>query len=143
MNPFFEQYIDGTEVAPVAQAFMTLGLGVSSSKNERPSFGATLRQEGGKVIVKGIRAESAAEEGGLSPNDEIIGYNGYRVDQSAVEQWLNGLAAGQSFKLLVSRDEKLFELSFTMTNYAKTQFQLSLPKESNSKVNYWLRTTSK
>jgi predicted metalloprotease with PDZ domain len=143
MNPFFEQYVDGTEVAPVAKAFMTLGLGVSTSKNERPSFGATLRQEGGKVIVKGVRAGSAAEDGGLSPNDEIIGYNGYRVDQSAVEQWLNGLAAGQSFKLLVSRDEKLFELAFTMTNYAKMQFQLSLPKESNSKVNYWLRTTSK
>jgi predicted metalloprotease with PDZ domain len=143
MNSFFEMYVDGTEVAPISASFMSLGLGVGTSKSERPSFGASLRQEGGKVIVKGIRSASAAEDGGLSPNDEIIGYNGYRVDQSLIEEWLNGLNAGQSFKLLVSRDEKLFELTFTMSNYAKSQFQLSLPKDPNPLVNYWLRTARK
>ena len=67
-------------------------------------------QSGGKVIVKNVRAGSAAEEAGLSVNDEIIGCNGFRVDQADFDGMVNSANTGDEVNVLVARDELLFEL---------------------------------
>ncbi|MEY4602732.1 MAG: hypothetical protein RIT43_24 [Bacteroidota bacterium] len=141
MDEFFRKYVFGTEVAPLQEVFKKVGLQVEETGVARPSFGASLRQEGGKVIVRGIRSGSAAEQAGISVNDEIIGCNGYRIDQGALEQFTGGLSSGETFSLLISRDEKLMNISVTMTDYFKPQFAFkNLNDPQGEKLrNYWLR----
>jgi predicted metalloprotease with PDZ domain len=142
MKPFFAKYINGTETPNFNSIFEPIGLGVEYIGVSRPSFGANFSQSGGMLTVSRIRSNSTAENGGLSVKDEIIGCNGYRVNQSDLDKVIDNLSVGQIFKLLVSRDNVLFELSFKMENYERPQFEV-VPKndgERSKLLEYWLRT---
>ena len=141
MNDFFKKYIDGTEIIPFADYFSKVGVTVKQNALTRASFGATVQNSGGKVIIKSIRANSAAEDAGLSVNDEVIGCNGYRVDQAMLEGIMNGLEVNEEVELLLSRDEILFSVNVKITNYTRPQFILTPTNsvEEAAKFNYWLR----
>jgi predicted metalloprotease with PDZ domain len=113
---------------------------VSYVGKAQASFGASLAQENGKCTVKSIRSASTAEEGGLSVFDEIIALNGYRIDQAKLEGSLAGFKPGDRFELLVSRDEKLMNLSFQLQTYERPAYALEQPASKNNLFDYWLRT---
>jgi predicted metalloprotease with PDZ domain len=143
MDDFFAKYVDGTEVTPLNETFGLLGINVESVGYAKPSLGTSLREDGGKVIVRSIRSNSSAENAGLSVNDEIIGCNGYRVDQKAFENFVAGLSAGDKFSILISRDEILLELEVSIENYLKPQYVFKVNASDAKKTqlrNYWLRT---
>ena len=141
MTIFFKKYIDGTEIIPFADYFSKVGVTVKQNALTRASFGATVQNSGGKVIIKSIRANSAAEDAGLSVNDEVIGCNGYRVDQAMLDGIMNGLEVNEEVELLLSRDEILFSVNVKITNYTRPQFILTPTNsvEEAAKFNYWLR----
>jgi predicted metalloprotease with PDZ domain len=143
MDEFFAKYVDGTEVTPLNETFGLLGINVESIASAKPSFGASLREDGGKVIVRSIRSNSSAENAGLSVNDEIIGCNGYRVDQKSFDDFVASLKEGDKFSILISRDEILLELEVSMENYLKPQYVFKVNNGDAKKLqlrNYWLRT---
>jgi predicted metalloprotease with PDZ domain len=144
LDGFFAKYVNGTDIAPLAETFAKVGVQVTEIGLPRASFGAGLRQDGGKTIVRSIRAGSAAELAGLSVNDELIGCNGYRVDQTDFEQFVNGVENGAQFKILVSRDDILYELSVKMTMYDRPQYQFKVVEDdAKAKLRkYWLRKTA-
>ena len=143
LDGFFAKYVNGTDIAPLSETFAKVGVQVNEIGLPRASFGAGLRQDGGKTIVRSIRAGSAAELAGLSVNDELIGCNGYRVDQTDFEQFVNGVENGAQFKILVSRDDILYELSVKMTMYDRPQYQFKVVEDdAKAKLRkYWLRKT--
>jgi predicted metalloprotease with PDZ domain len=142
VDEFFAKYVDGTEIAPYNAIFSTIGLNVESVGTTKASFGAAFRQDGGNVIVRSVRAGSAAENAGLSVNDELIGCNGYRVNQEEFEDFLATLELGTNMNLLVSRDAVLFELSANMAPFYKPQFLFKKASDASKTIlfNYWLRT---
>lgn len=141
LDEFYKKYIDGTEILPYAEVFDKVGISIIDNTSFKPSFGATVREEGGKVMVKNVRAGSSAEEAGISVGDEIVGCNSYRVDQAMLEGMMSGLATAETADLLIAREEKLFSVKVRMTNFRKPNFQLV--KQSNDKPTanfmYWLR----
>jgi predicted metalloprotease with PDZ domain len=141
LTEFYAKYIDGTEIPPYRSIFGQVGLLANDFTSVSPSFGASLKQEGGKVIVRSVRRGSAAEDAGISVNDEIIGCNGYRVDQKSLEATMNALNENDDIELLVSRDEILFSVRVNMTTYTRPQFKLSVDERfpKQELINYWLR----
>jgi predicted metalloprotease with PDZ domain len=141
LDDFFTKYINGTEVIPYAEIFDKIGVSVRDVTTFKPSFGATVRAENGKVMVKAIRAGSCAEDAGISVGDEIIGCNGYRIDQGMLEGMMNSLNTSETAELLLAREEKLFSVKVKMTNYRKPQyqFQQEIGSKNESLFNYWLR----
>lgn len=141
LDEFYKKYIDGTEILPYAEVFDKVGISIIDNTSFRPSFGATVREEGGKVMVKNVRAGSSAEEAGISVGDEIVGCNSYRVDQAMLEAMMSGLGTAETADLLIAREEKLFSVKVRMTIFRKPNFQLV--KQSNEKPTanfmYWLR----
>lgn len=141
LTEFYAKYIDGTEIPPYRSIFGQVGLLANDFTSVSPSFGASLKQEGGKVIVRSVRRGSAAEDAGISVNDEIIGCNGYRVDQKSLEATMNALNENDDIELLVSRDEILFSVRVNMTTYTRPQFKLAVDERfpKQELINYWLR----
>lgn len=139
MSDFFARYVDGTEVIPYASIFGELGVKVQETTTTAPSFGASVRDEGGTVIVKSIRAGSAAEDAGLSVNDEIIGCNGYRVNQGMLEGIMNGLSVNDELELLISRDEILQTVKVKISSYTRQSFSLKSEATPSTWYNFWLR----
>lgn len=141
MTEFFFKYIDGTEVIPYSMYFLPLGVEVSDVGGVKPVFGANVAEEGGKVIIKSIRANSSAEDAGLSVNDEIIACMNYRVDKSMLDALMNGAAVGDEFELTISRDKLMRKVIVKITGQKRSTFiftnrhtDASLPL-----YNYWLR----
>jgi predicted metalloprotease with PDZ domain len=141
MAEFFLKYIDGTEVIPYSMYFLPLGVEVNDVGGVKPVFGANVAEEGGKVIIKSIRANSSAEDAGLSVNDEIIACMNYRVDKSMLDALMNGAAVGDEFELTISRDKLMRKVIVKITGQKRSTFiftnrhtDASLPL-----YNYWLR----
>ena len=139
MDEFFLKYVDGTEIIPYKEFYAPVGLLVQDVSTNNPSFGASFREEGGKVMVKSVRFGSSAEEAGISVGDEIIGCNAYRVDQSMLEGMLNGLSNLEACDLLIARDELLFSVHVTIRNFKKPQFLLTKSSSNEKRLHYWLR----
>lgn len=139
MDEFFLKYVDGTEIIPYKEFYSPVGLSVQDVSTNNPSFGASFREEGGKVMVKSVRFGSSAEEAGISVGDEIIGCNAYRVDQSMLEGMLNGLSNLEGCDLLIARDELLFSVHVTIRNFKKPQFLLTKSSSNEKRLHYWLR----
>lgn len=142
MSAFFRDYVNDTKVPDYKTIFAQVGIRVDYTGSSKPSFGASFSQSGGQAVVKSIRANSAAENAGLSVNDEVIGFNGYRVTASDLDGIFSGLSAGDPVSLLVSRDQVLLELKGTMGAYERPAYRMSL--EGSEKTlrlrNYMLRT---
>jgi predicted metalloprotease with PDZ domain len=139
MDDFFAKYVDGTEVIPYKEFYAPVGLNVQDISSNNPSFGASVREEGGKVIVKSVRYGSSAEDAGISVGDEIIGCNAYRVDQGMFEGMMSGMDNQESCELLIARDEKLFSVQVTIHPYKKQQFLLTKTSSNEKRLHYWLR----
>ena len=117
LDQFFSDYVYGTKVPDYNSIFSKVGLNVQYIGVAKPSFGATVAQEGNKTIVRAVRSSSAAEEAGISVNDEIIGCNGFRVDQGAFEGMVGSANVNDVLDILISRDELLLELKVRITSY--------------------------
>lgn len=139
LDEFYAKYIDGTEIPPYSKIFGRIGVDVQDVSKSYPDFGASISSSGGKAIIKSIRSNSAAEDAGLSVNDEIIGCNGYRVGKNDIESVMQSLENGDELELLISRDDILFSVEFKMTNRFKPKFYLTLTNEKPKLLNYWLR----
>ncbi len=138
---FYAKYIDGTEIIPYAEYFSKVGIDVIYSGSKKPSFGASVRQEGGNVIVKNVRSGSSAEMAGISVNDEIIACNGFRVNQGSLESTMNALKENEQVELLLSRDDVLFSVNVKIAAFEKPYFTFTTTKNEDKKSlrNYWLR----
>lgn len=139
MNPFLNDYVYGIKTPDFSEVFKPLGVNVSYTGSVKPSFGASFA--GG--AVKSVRSNSAAENMGLSVNDELIGFNGYRVSTSEFEGALGSMKEGESIVLLVSRDDVLLELKGKMGSYEKPSYKFSFGAEGNKLQQYWLREIGK
>jgi predicted metalloprotease with PDZ domain len=138
MSSFFKDYVNGTKVPDFASIFSPVGLKIDYTGSKKPNFGTSLSTSDGKTIIKGIRAGSAAEDAGLSVNDEIIGIDGYRVNQSDVEGILASLSDGDQLDLLIAREDQLLEIKAIMTSYERPSYRFSIEKKSDL-FNYWMR----
>lgn len=141
LTTFYAKYIDGTEIIPYGEYFSKVGIDVTYTGTKKPSFGASVKQEGGNVIVKSVRSGSSAEKAGISVNDEIIACNGFRVDQGSLEGTMNALKENEQVELLINRDDILFSTNVKILTYEKPQFSFTTTKNEEQKIfrNYWLR----
>jgi len=141
MDDFYAKYIDGTEIPDYNAQFSPIGLTVNYVGESKPSVGLSLSQSGGKTIVKGIRSNSAAEDAGLSVNDEIIGFNGLRADKSSLDSYFKGVETGEKINVLFSRDDELFSVEITVTEYERPKFkyEIASKEKTNDLFEFWLR----
>ena len=141
MDDFYAKYIDGTEIPDYNAQFSPIGLNVAYVGESKPSVGLSLSQSGGKTIVKGIRSNSAAEDAGLSVNDEVIGFNGLRADKSSLDSYFDNVITGEKINVLFSRDNELYSVDIIVTEYEKPKFKYEISEAQSTKklFEYWLR----
>lgn len=141
LSSFFAKYIDGTEVIPFTSYFGPLGLEVSDVGGIKPVFGATVADEGGRLLVKAIRAGGSAEEAGLSVNDEIISCMDYRLDKGMFDAFVGGLEVDDAIEFTTARDRLMRKVKVKMLGVKRSSFVFNYVFDENKKTlyNYWLR----
>lgn len=141
MRAFFNDYIQDTKIPDYKSIFTPLGLSVEYIGVKSPSFGASFAESNGSTTVRSILSGSAAENAGLSVNDEIIGFNGYRVNAKQLDASFAGLKKDDKISLLIARDEVLMLIEATMGEFEKPSYSLKFSNSEKTKKlqDYWLK----
>lgn len=140
MSPFLNDYVYDTKIPDYKSLFEKVAVKAVYNGQRKPSFGVTFSNDG-SCIIKAIRSNSAAENAGLNVNDEVIGINGFKVNSSNIESFILGHKPGQTFNVLISREDLLIEIVCTMADYERKSFKLSLDDYNMNleNRNFWLR----
>jgi predicted metalloprotease with PDZ domain len=145
LDQFYADIINGTEIPDYAEIFDGLGVDITYNGSSKPNVGVSLSESGGKTTVGGIRRNSAAEDAGLSVNDEIIGVNGLRADKKSLEEFFQTVNVGDEMNLLIARDQELYSIVITVTAYERPSFKYEYTGDTkpNKLSDYWLRSDKK
>ena len=138
MDDFFAKYINGTEIPDYNAIFAPVAMNVMDGSRPTSDSGLSLKSSGGNVVVREVIRGSPAENAALSVNDEIIGCNGYRVDQRLLESTLQAAFPGDVLEILFSRDQELFSTDLYIGEYHKPVFVYTKGDENKFRA-YWLR----
>lgn len=142
LDEFYAKYIDGTEIPDYNKYLEPLGVAVNYIGVMKPDAGIRVSGGSGKVMVRFVRSGSAAEDAGLSVNDEIIAVNNYRMDKGMFDAFLGSLNIGEEVEILYARGDELYTTNFEMTGYERPRFEYKVKlKDDETKAihQYWLR----
>lgn len=142
LDSFFKDHVYGTKTIDYGKYFKPIGLNITKNNDARIAFGVNTADENGKLIVKSVTAGSEAEKAGVSPNDEIISFNGFRVSQASFSDYLSGLNVGSEFVLITSRDDLLMVIEAQMGLLDSTRYFFDFDAK-NKLGTYWLRKDEK
>jgi len=142
LNQFYLDYINGTKIPDYDAILSPIGLSVTNVGKPKPNVGLSLKSSGGKTIVKTVRNGSAAEDAGISVNDEVVGCNGMRVDKTSLESFFRNVKKDEVLNVLLARGDQLFSTDIVVTNYNQPKFnyKATTDKASVKLYNYWLRS---
>ena len=107
------RWVHGCEDLPLPALLEKLGLQLRADKASLAQRLGLRISESGGLSVKQVLSGSAAAAAGLCPGDELLGCNGWRLRR--LDEALLTLTAEQSsLRLLVSRDQRLLELTVSL-----------------------------
>jgi predicted metalloprotease with PDZ domain len=110
-------WVRGTSELPVDAVLAKLGLRVVrkvKAEGVTTSLGLRLKASGGRITVTTVLRGGAAERAGLSPSDEVVAIDGWRVDEANLDQHLRGKEPGDTLRMLVVRDGRVVESAVTL-----------------------------
>lgn len=138
LSKFFEDHVYGTKTIDYKKYFEPLGVDVELTSNASVAFGVSTSEDYGRLMVRSVTANSMAENVGISPNDEIIAFNGFRVNGESFNKYISDLQPNQEFNLIISRDEQLMSIDAKMGMVEIARYNITFD-ESNKLGNLWLR----
>ena len=143
---FFDKYVYGTETVDYKKFFEGVGITIFHDRGpSSPRLGIGTTSSGGNLIVTTVYAGSAAEQYGISVNDEIVSVNGYRVNENSFNEMLSTFDVGDKFTVQLSRDNimKTYDIVMGANNFNRFLHD-EAPLEAKLKnYNYWLRVDVK
>jgi predicted metalloprotease with PDZ domain len=77
-------------------------------------LGCVTKQEHGRAVIASVLADSPAERAGVSPGDEVVALENYRVDDKGLRERLAARVPGEAVGLTVFRRDELLDLAVTL-----------------------------
>lgn len=135
LDAFFRKYIHGTEPLPWETLLGYAGLEITDTRaGERQArIGAVLGAASGNLVVQLVERSSAAWEGGLNTDDEVLAVNGIRA---TADNWamLEALAQpGDRWEVLISRDGLLRTITCTLKIDTKVQYRIRKSQDASKR----------
>ncbi|WP_243392555.1 M61 family metallopeptidase [Solitalea longa] len=144
LNEFFSKYVNGTEPIPFNDYLSAVGLRLIDQNAGRSSeiyFGANTKTDNGKLIVSSVVKGTCAYEAGINVNDEIIGFDNYRVDD--LNKWLGYKKVGDKVDVLVSREGSLLTIPVTLKANTTLKYKFdaitSVTADQAKAYNFWMK----
>jgi predicted metalloprotease with PDZ domain len=140
LDGFFDRHVRGTDELDYAPALAHFGLRFRDPRagqgNGAPSIqlGFETREEQGRLVVKAVRRDGPAREGGLNAGDEILAVGGYRVTPETFTERLLQYAPGDRLDILVARREAIRIVPVTAAGYPGAPWRLEIDPEASEEA---------
>lgn len=109
LRPLFDEVVRGRGEVRYAGFLDHCGLEIADQADDenggeaRPYLGLRTRTEGGQLLVNQVLSDTPAQAAGLAARDEILAFNGYRINGDGLERRLAEAAVGRKATLLIAR----------------------------------------
>ena len=114
LETFFARYVRGREEIDYSSILNYTGLSLDTNGTstgrvaaERPFFGATLFQDGNRLMVRNVRAGTPAYDQGINANDEIVALDGMRINLESFDARITEKKPGERITLTLFRNDDL------------------------------------
>lgn len=127
----FDVYVPTVEEIDYPKYFAYAGLAIDVTPEALPGafFGASAREQNGRLMVSSVEWDSPAMDGGLSAQDEILALDGVRADSRLLERWLRSKQPGEVARILIARRGLVREFQVTLETKKERSFRIH-PLES-------------
>jgi predicted metalloprotease with PDZ domain len=134
LKEWFAHATDTTEELDYSQALEWLGLRFKPPGNavSKAWTGFATKRERGRLTVTHVRRDTAAWEAGISPGDEILGVNNFRVYGEEWEERLEQYHPGEEIALLVSRRDRLITIAIRLEQEPVNHWLLEANPEADA-----------
>ena len=131
MKSFFERYVRGTDLLPLAKLLPAFGVTLEEDAGTgKPALGLALADERGAAKINTVFDHGAAQQAGLSAGDTLLAVNGLRVGfkggKSNLDALLAPYRAGETVELHAFRRDELLVLQAQLQNDATPNYRLTL-----------------
>ncbi|MBW6484252.1 MAG: hypothetical protein K0B10_14490 [Vicingaceae bacterium] len=133
LDDFFANYITGTQTFDYKTVFGYAGVDVVVLSEKSMSFGVSLSGN----VVRSVKRNTMAYDGGINVNDEILALNGFRFNDNFSEI-IEDKKPGDVLEVLLSRDNLIQTLKIPLKESEFNRYLISSPKEKNSVYKKWL-----
>jgi predicted metalloprotease with PDZ domain len=144
LHEFYADYLDGLKPLPIADYLDIFGVELIGNTNDRlPYTGIKISQENNRgVTVTAIDDRSPSRAIGLSPSDEILAINGYKVTRQNWEERLQGFSAGEKVEITFFQGDRLVTELMTLAKPQPHSYKLQIasdlsPNQKNN-LDSWL-----
>lgn len=162
LQDFFDLAVRGTQDLPMEDLLSYVGVGfhvrpttsdtdkggqpAKGQDADRPSLGVKTKTEQDRIKLVHVYDHSAAQEAGLSAEDEIVAMDDLRVTGSNFTDLLNTYTPGDEVRLIVFRRDELMHFKVNLKGPALDTVYLTLNKRAGSEVlqnrQHWLQLSN-
>jgi predicted metalloprotease with PDZ domain len=133
LEEFFRAYVRGREELDYNAALEAAGLRLETTgagqpggpAPERAYLGATLAQEGDRLVVRNVPSGTPAYEQGLSAFDQIVAVEGYRATRDFLNARVEEKRPGDTLTLSVFRADELRTITVKLGGRAEAPFRIT------------------
>jgi len=133
LDVFFNNYVFGTSPLDNERYLDYAGINLVEINAETNSktIGLDIKQEQGKILIKSLMTGSAAYEGGLNVNDELLAINEFRVSEHNIGRVINQYDEGDQITILFSRDGLIDEREIEIRSDTSVAYTYEIMKNQS------------
>jgi predicted metalloprotease with PDZ domain len=142
---FFKDYINGSKQIEYTGFFKPAGIDVYNSlEGDQSAFaGMSVQDSEGKSIIRNVFTGGSAQKACLSPGDEILGIDHFRLSQEDIINYIRQKQVGDTLEMLVARDGIISVKKMPMLPGERRQYNLfkMTDQTDHQKIVYkkWIR----
>lgn len=127
LDDFFTKYVRGEAEIEYDSILRGIGLklNVAEPNRSRAYIGADLAEEGGRLTIRSVPADTPAYEQGLNTGDQIVAIDGYRASQTFLQSYLGEKKPGDKVRLTIFRFDKLRDITFTLGSNSRKDYNIA------------------
>jgi predicted metalloprotease with PDZ domain len=128
LQDFYERYLYGVAELPFNEYLQPFGLQVVPTDPEPlpPYWGAVVKNENGRDIVKTVASDSPAALAGIDPGDELLAIDGYKVTAEQVGDRLLNYQPGAQITVTVFHHDRLCTYQVELAAPQPTKYELKM-----------------
>lgn len=125
LDEFFQRYILGIEELPFEEYLHPFGLQIQSETNDSlPFLGIRAATQNGKTTIEFVEAESPAQNAGIDAGDELLAFDGIRVNAEQFDERLADYRSGDTLMVGIFHQDELRTLPVTLAPPRPNRYRL-------------------
>jgi predicted metalloprotease with PDZ domain len=126
LQDFYRDYLYSSIELPFDEYLQPFGLKIAAVASPTPYWGAVVKTEQGREMIKTVATGSPAALAGIDPGDELVAIDGYRVTADQLADRLTCYKVSDRLKVTVFHQDKLMHYELELTANQPSKYELAL-----------------